>query len=181
MSPVTVTVAWGLLLIIAWLWRPRRTADPSAAILLVAFAALGAWALWFGLYARSGEPAGFAFWKPTVMYWTLAAIAMVAPLLGSGYPVKSIVGTYFALSNNEWRWINRAFAAVYLLLGGVNLLVAREASYGNWVGFKFSCMMYVLIIVVFRLNFVWLPILADVSVHLYRRVTAACRNVSSWL
>ena len=116
MSPVIVTALWVLPLLVAWLWRPRQAASPGAWILLVAFGALGAWALWFGLYAHSGEPADFAFWKPTVLYWTLAAIMIVAPLLGWGYPVKIILGTYFALSNREWRWINRGFATVYAIL-----------------------------------------------------------------
>ncbi len=141
MSPVTGTALWVLALLIAWLWRPRQAPGPSAWILLIAFGALGAWALWFGLYAHPGEPAGFAFWKPTVLYWTLAAIMIIAPLLGWGYPVKIIFGSYFALSNREWRWTNLGCATVYTILGGVNLLVASEASYNEWVGFKFSCMM----------------------------------------
>jgi hypothetical protein len=40
-------------------------------------------------------------------------------------------------------------------------------------------MMNLLIIVLFRLNFVWLPILADVSIHLYRRTTGAWRYLAS--
>jgi len=179
MSPVTATALWVLPLLIAWLWRPRQAPGPSAWILLIAFGALGAWALWFGLYAHPGEPAGFAFWKPTVLYWTLAAIMIIAPLLGWGYPVKIIFGSYFALSNREWRWTNVGCATVYTILGGVNLLVASEASYNEWVGFKFSCMITLLFIVLFRLNFVWLPILADVSIYVYRRATAAHRYLSS--
>ena len=179
MSPVTATALWVLPLLIAWLWRPRQTASPSAWILLIAFGALGAWALWFGVYAHPGEPAGFAVWKPTALYWTLAAIMIVTPLLGGGYPVKIILGAYFALSTREWRWINLGFATVYIILGGVNLLVASEASYKDWVGFKYACMMNLLIIVLFRLNFVWLIILADVAVQLYRRTTAAYRYLSS--
>ena len=35
--------------------------------------------------------------------------------------------------------------------------VASSASYKDWDGFKFACMMNLLIIVLFRLNFVWLP------------------------
>ena len=179
LSPITATALWALPLLIAWLWRPRQAASPSAWILLIAFGALGGWAIWFGLYAHPGEPAGFMIWKPTVLYWTLAAIMIMAPPLGLGYPAKIILGTYFALSTREWRWINRGFAAVYSIMGGVNLLVASEASYKDWVGFKYSCMMNLLIIVLFRLNFVWLPILAEVSIYLYRRATAAYRYLSS--
>ncbi len=180
MSPATATALWVLPLLIAWLWRPRQAVSPSAWILLIAFGALGAWALWIGLYAQPGEPAAFAFWKPTVLYWMLAAISIVAPMLGSDYPAKIIVGTYFAFSNREWRWINRGVATMYTILGGTNLWVAHEASYKDWVGFKYGCMMNLLIVVLFRLNFVWLPILADVFIHLYRHTSAAYRYLSKW-
>ncbi len=178
MSPAAATALWVLPLLIAWLWRPRQVVSPSAWMLFIAFGALGAWALWFGLYAPGGEPANFAFWKPTVLYWTLAAITVMAPLLGLGYPAKIILGTYFAFSDREWRWINRGVAAVYIISGGANLLVASGVSYKDWVGFKFACMMNLLIVVLFRLNFVWLPILADVFIHLYRRTSAAYRYLS---
>ena len=179
MSLVAATALWLLPLVIAWFWRPRQALSPSAWALLIAFGAFGAWALWFGLYAHSGEPAGLAFWKPTVLYWTLAALMIAAPLLGWGYPAKIIVGAYFAFSNRDWRWINLGLAIVYTIVGAVNLWVASESSYKDWVGFKYSCMMNLLIIVLFRLNFVWLPILADVSIYLYHRATAAYRYLSS--
>lgn len=179
MSAAAATALWVMPLLVAWSWRPRQPADPTAWILLIAFGALGGWALWFGLYAHAGEPAGLVFWKPTVLYWTLAAIMIATPLLGLGYPVKIILGTYFALSNRDWRWINHGLAALYSVMGGVNLLVASAASYQDWVDFKYSCMMNLLIIVLFRLNFVWLPLVAEVSVKLYRRAAATCRYLSS--
>jgi intracellular septation protein len=180
MSLLALTALWLFPMFIAWLWRPRQTAGPAVWTLLVAFAALGAWALWFGLYAHSAEPAGFAAWKPTILYWTLAAIMIAAPLIGWGYPVKIIVGAYFALSNREWRWINMGFITMYAVMGGVNLWVASESSYKDWVGFKYACMMNLLIIVLFRLNFVWLPLLIEeVSVKLYRRASAAYRYLAS--
>lgn len=178
MSPVGATALWVIPVLIAWFWRPRQAMSPSAWILLIAFGALGAWALWFGLYAHPGEPARLAFWKPTVVYWTIAAILIVVPLLGLGYPVKIILGAYFALSNSRWRVINFAAATLYTILGGVNLVVASEASYLDWEGFKYACMMNLVIIILFRLNFVWLPILADVSIYLYRRATAAYRYLA---
>jgi intracellular septation protein A len=178
MSAAITAALWVVPLCIAWIWRPRQVPSPGALLLLIAFGALGAWALWIGLYAHA-EPAGFAVWKPTVLYWTVAAILILAPLLRWGYPVKIIIGAYFALSSREWRWLNFGFAAMYTVLGGANLVVAAEASYKDWVGFKYACMMNLLIIILFRLNFVLLPILADVCIHLYRRTTAAYRYLAS--
>jgi len=180
MSLEAATALWLVPLFIAWLWRPPQALSPSAWALLIAFGAFGAWALWFGLYAYSGEPAILAFWKPTVLYWTLAALMIAAPLLGWGYPAKIIVGEYFAFSNRNWRWINLGLATLYTIVGAVNLWVASESSYKDWVGFKFAMMMNLLIIVLFRLNFVWLPLLVgDVFVQLYRRASAAYLYLAS--
>lgn len=160
-------------LLISWLWRPRQAVEPGVWMLLISYALLGGWALWFGLYSAQGqEPAGFVFWKPTVMYWVLAIILIAAPLLGGGYPIKAIFGTFFLLSNTQWRWMNGGFAALFALLGGVNLLVAFNLSEGNWIGFKYSCMVNVLFILLFRLNFVWLDTVSRVVIYLYGRAKA---------
>jgi len=177
MSPFTAAILGTFLGLLAWHWRPPQTASLGAWVLLIAFGALGAWAVWFGLLAHP-EPTGFDFWKPTVLYWTLAAIMVIVPPLGGGYPAKIILGNYFALSNREWRWINRGFALLCALLGGVNLVAAAQSSYKDWEGFKFACLVFLLTIVLFRLNFVWLPILAEVSIYLYRRAAAAWRYLS---
>jgi intracellular septation protein A len=174
------SAVWVVPLCFAWLWRPRQAPSPSAWLLLLLFGALGVWALWFGFYDHAGEPPAFVFWRPTVLYWSLAAIMIVVPLLGAGYPAKIVLGTYFAFSNREWRWINGGVAIVYVIMGGANALVAAQASYDDWVGYKFALMMNLLIIVLFRLNFVWLPILAEVAVHSYRHATAAYRYVARY-
>ena len=178
MSGRAAILLWVALLVIAWRWRPPQTMSPSARVLLVAFGLLGGGALWFEFFAHA-EPAGLAFWKPTVVYWTLAAVMFAVPLLKGGYPAKIVLGNYFALSSREWRWINRLFLFLFTLLGGVNLITASQSSYKDWEGFKFSCMVFFLSVVLFRLNFVWLPILAEVSIRLYRRATAAYRYLSS--
>ncbi len=178
MTPFMTTTVWVVPLLIAWAWRIRQAATPSAWLLRIAFAGFGAWAIWFGLYARGGEPSGLLVWKPTLFYWTLAAIAIVAPVLGWTAPAKIIVGAYFVLSSREWRWINRGFASACVMLGTVNLLVASMTSYRNWVDFKFSCLMILLFIGLFRLNFVWLPLFVDLSINLYRRAAVAYRYLS---
>ena len=142
-------------------------------MLLVAYVLLGGWALWFGLYAAPGqEPAAFAFWKPTVMYWVLSVILLTAPALRWGYPVKALIGTFFAFSDREWRWINLGFAALCAILGGVNLFIAFTASRGEWEGFKFGCLVNVLGVLLLRLNFVWLDTLVRIGAYLYGRAKA---------
>lgn len=162
-----------LAIILAWLWRPRVPVSPAIPLLLFGYAVLGAWALWYGFYSPADkEPAGFAFLKPTVVYWLLAIVMFISPPLGWGYPIKVIFGTYFAMSNKVWRWMNIGFASAYALLGAINLLVASQATEGNWDGFKYSCMMNLIFLVLLRLNFVWLEIASRVGIYVYKRIKA---------
>ena len=157
-------------LLLAWVLRPPGLPPPGVRLLMIAYVLLGAWALWFGLFAEAdAEPAWFLTWKPTVMYWTLAAVMLVAPALGWGYPARAIVGTYFAFSNREWHWINLALSIFMMLLGGLNLYIAATASLGGWEGFKYSCMVNVAALLLLRVTFLWLDALTRFGLYLYGR------------
>lgn len=172
-AALAVLAAVAAMLALAWAWRPRRPFAPAVLILLAAYAVLGGWALWFGLFAPPGaEPAALAHWKPTIMYWTLALILAAAPLLGLGEPVKPVLGAYFAFSSREWRWLNRGFAAFFAVLGALNLVFVFGYSEADWAGFKFGCMVNVLIILLMRLSFVWLDVVGRIAVLLYGRARA---------
>ena len=158
---------------ISWRWRPRQGIEPGVAALLVCYAFLGAWALGFGLYSPPAqEPAGLALWKPTIMYWTLSAVMILAPPLGFGYPVKAILGTSLTFSHREWRWLNRGGAALFAILGVITLISGFTSSEGEWDGIKFACMVNLLFVFLFRLYFVWIEILGRMVVYLHGRVKA---------
>ena len=132
LAPI-VTALLAAVLGLAWYWRPRQPLEPGVRFLLATYVVLGAWALWFGLYALPGaEPTALLLIKPTVMYWVLAATLFAAPALGWGYPVKAVFGTYFVFSTTEWRWINRGFALFCAVLGAINLVLATGYSRDDW-------------------------------------------------
>ncbi len=166
-AALEVTLLIGVLLAVAWRWRPARPVERGARALLLAYGLLGACALWFAWYAPGQEPARLVSLKPTVIYWTLAAILIMAPLFRGGYPIKAIFGTFFLLSGRQWGWMNLGFGATFAVLGTVNLLVASHK--GNWESFKYGCMMIPIFLILFRINFVWLDIITRAGVHLYRR------------
>lgn len=168
---LVVTALLAAALGLVWYWRPRRALEPGIRFLLAAYAVLGAWALWFGLYAAPGhEPAALLLVKPTVMYWVLACTLLVAPALGWGYPVKAVFGAYFVFSSTEWRWINRGFALFCAVLGTINLVLATAYSRDDWEGFKFSCMVNVLAVLMLRIVFVWIDTLVRCAIALYSRM-----------
>lgn len=168
-AALAMTGLIGMLLLVSWLWRPRQPAARGDLMLLIGYAAVGAWALWFVLYAPGQEPAAFEYWKPTIIYWMLAIIVLGSPPLGWGYPFKSILGAFFVFSPKAWRWMNLAAGALFVVLGTVNLLVAFNLSYGNWDGFKYSCRVLLMFIILLRLNFVWLDLVTRVAIYLYGR------------
>jgi intracellular septation protein A len=170
---IAATALAGAAFLVSWLWRPRQAMEPGVLVLLIAYALLGAWALWFGVVASPGqEPAAVHFWKPTVMYWVLAAIMIVAPPLGWGYPVKAVFGTYFVFSNREWRWINLGFAVLCTVLGTLNLVIAFQHSTDDWDGFKWSCMVNVIAVFILRVTFVWVDTIARIAKYLHGRAKA---------
>ncbi len=170
-TAAVVTGLIGALLLVSWLWRPRRPAERGVVALTLGYAVLGAYTLWFGFWA-DGEPAAFVHWKPTVLYWMLAIVVLGAPMVRAGYPARVILGTFFVFSTPAWRWINLAFGASFALLGAINLLVAFNLSEGNWDGFKYSCRVLLMFIILLRLNFVWLDLVSRIAVALYRRLKA---------
>jgi len=170
---VAISFVLCMAFLLAWIWRPRATLKPAVWMLLIAYGVLGGWALWFGLFAPPDqEPAAFQYWKPTILYWSLSSILIAAPLLGFGEPVKIILGTYFAFSTKEWRLLNRVFAGLFAALGSINLLVAFTSTEGYWTGFKYSCSVLILFIILFRLSFVWIETMGRMAAYLYGRLKA---------
>ncbi len=153
---------------LCWHWRPRQPMAPGVRLLLALYAALGAWALCFEATTLA-QPAIIVWWKPTILYWGLGAVLLAAPLLGWGYPVKAVIGTYFVFSNREWHWINLAIALVCGVLGTLNLVIVYFHTADDWDGFKWSCMVNVIAVLLLRMTFVWVDLLARIARHLYQR------------
>jgi intracellular septation protein len=173
---IALAVAAAAAIALSWFWRPRQAMDRGVRVLLACYAVLGLWALWFGLFAVGREPAAFAHWKPTVLYWLLSAVLLAAPPLGWGYPVKAVFGTYFIFSAREWRWINISFAVLCAILGSGNLVIALAYTQDDWEGFKWSCMVNLVAVFLLRLAFVWLDASVRIGAHLHARAKALLRK-----
>jgi intracellular septation protein A len=158
------------LLLVSWFWRPRQRQERGVLALLLGYAVLGMWTLWFVWYAAPGtEPETVVHLKPTILFWMMAIVVLGSPLIGWGYPFKVILGSFFAFSPSVWRWSNFAAGLAFAILGTANLLVSHNLSEGNWVDFKYSCRVLLMFIIIFRLNFVWLDIVSQTVIYFYGR------------
>jgi intracellular septation protein len=82
----------------------------------------------------------FIQWKPTVFFW-LASLAFLGSFwIGRQTLVQRLLGAALGEEHqvpaSVWRWLNALWVVFYALLGGLNLVVAFNASERVWVNFK---------------------------------------------
>jgi len=83
----------------------------------------------------------FIQWKPTVFFWLASAAFLGSFWIGRKTLVQRLLSP--ALSGEDaripdiiWKRLNGLWVVFYALLGGLNLLVAFNASERTWVNFK---------------------------------------------
>ena len=75
-------------------------------------------------------------WKPTILYWMMAGVLLIAELFWKKNLIRSAMEQHIQLPDPIWRTLNHAWAVFFLLLGFANLFVARHFSTDAWVNFK---------------------------------------------
>ena len=81
----------------------------------------------------------FIKWKPTILYWTFAAILLFYQTVMGKNLMKSVMGEAMKLPDTIWRQVCWVWIAFLLALGALNLLVAFVIFKDNtpaWVNFK---------------------------------------------
>jgi intracellular septation protein len=82
----------------------------------------------------------FIQWKPTVLFWALGGAFLASSWIGERTLTERLLapalGERQHLSRALWRRLNLSSAALYALLGALNLAVAYYASERAWVNFK---------------------------------------------
>jgi len=77
----------------------------------------------------------FIKWKPTVIYWTMAIL-----FIGSHFFKKTLLERMMdkkiTLPHTAWKTLNISWITFFLIIGGINLLVAYNFSTDTWVNFK---------------------------------------------
>ena len=83
----------------------------------------------------------FFFWKPTVFYWAAAVVFLASQFIGDRPLAQRFFGLMKELdleriTRAEWRNLNFAWIAFFIIAGLLNIYVAYNFSEGAWVKFK---------------------------------------------
>jgi intracellular septation protein len=96
----------------------------------------GALVLVFGGLTLAIHDKAFIQWKVTVVNWLFATGFFASQFVGERTLIERIMGESVQLERALWRKLNWAWTVFFLLLGAVNLYVARNFSENFWVDFK---------------------------------------------
>lgn len=81
----------------------------------------------------------FLKWKPTIIYWVLAAALLVGQMFFDKNFIRKAMEKQIALPDPVWTKLNLAWAAFFVVIGIINLFVAFVMFKGDtsaWVSFK---------------------------------------------
>jgi intracellular septation protein len=82
----------------------------------------------------------FIKWKPTILYWLIAATLLVSSMLLGRNLIRSAIEAQLQLPEPIWARLNLAWALFFTALGLLNLYVAFSFTDEIWVNFKlFGC------------------------------------------
>ena len=90
----------------------------------------------FGGLTLAIHDKAFIQWKVTVVNWLFAAAFLASGFIGEKPLIERIMGENVTLERSVWTRLNWAWSAFFLLLGGLNLYVARNFTESVWVNFK---------------------------------------------
>lgn len=91
----------------------------------------------------------YILWKPTVLYWLLAAVLLIAQLFFKKNFIQQMMGKMMQAPASIWTKLNWVWVIFLVALGFLNLYVAFNYSENTWVNFKLfgvTGMMFVFVI-----------------------------------
>jgi intracellular septation protein len=91
----------------------------------------------------------YIMWKPTVLYWLLAAALLISNLVFKKNLIQQMMGKMLNPPAPIWDKLNLAWVIFLIALGFLNLYVAFNYSESTWVNFKLfgvTSMMFVFMI-----------------------------------
>ncbi len=78
----------------------------------------------------------FIMWKPTVLYWLLAAVLIISNVFFKKNLIQQMMGKMLNPPAPTWTTLNMAWVAFLVVMGFLNLYIAYNFSEDTWVNFK---------------------------------------------
>lgn len=125
----TVVVIVGTVLQIAILKALRKPVDKMLWAGLVIVVVLGGLTLWF-------HDETFIKWKPTIIYWLMAAGFLITEIVLGRKMLAQMMGGQVDAPDAVWRKLGWAWVAFFAGMGVLNLWVAFNFPTDTWVSFK---------------------------------------------
>jgi intracellular septation protein len=125
----TVVVIAATLAQVLYLKARRKKVDVMLWVSLGLVTVLGGATIWFHSEA-------FIKWKPSVLYWVMAAAFWVSQTFMGKNLLQILMGSQLTLPAPVWKRLGLAWAAFFTVMGGINLYVAYHFDTETWVNFK---------------------------------------------
>jgi intracellular septation protein len=78
----------------------------------------------------------FIQWKPTIFNWALAAAFGASQFIGDKNLMERTLGSQIHLPKPVWSKLNLLWVSNFIIVGGLNLVVAYGYSEDTWVSYK---------------------------------------------
>jgi intracellular septation protein len=114
---------------VSWMLLRRTTVSVSVWLSAALVVVLGGLTVWL-------HNEWFIKWKPTLLYWAFAAVLACGQWIWKRNLLGSLFSSELQLPQAAWDRLLVAWAAFFLVLGCLNLVVAYQFSTAAWVNFK---------------------------------------------
>ncbi|MCD2166614.1 septation protein A [Comamonas koreensis] len=78
----------------------------------------------------------FIKWKPTVLYWVMAAVLLGGQWFFNKNLMQKLMSAQVQLPQRVWNTVNYSWAIFFTIMGIVNIWVAYQFDLDTWVTFK---------------------------------------------
>jgi intracellular septation protein len=110
-------------------WAFTRTLEKRLVWLLLAVLVFGGATLVF-------HNQMFIQWKPTIFNWVLAVVFGASQYIGDKNLMERTLGSQIHLPKPVWGKLNLLWVGNFIIVGGLNLVVAYGYSEDTWVSYK---------------------------------------------
>jgi intracellular septation protein len=92
--------------------------------------------LGFGGLTLVYRDGAFIQWKPTIFNWGMAVVFAGSQFIGKKNVMERLLGSQIHLPRRLWSRLNLLWITNFIIVGGLNLLVAFNYSEETWVSYK---------------------------------------------